>query len=398
MSSRRIALRGGGAGRRRLRFERLERREVLDGTVTVTLNGAGNLRLVGDADANAVEIYFNSGSGAIEITDPDPDLDSSGFADLDEDAHVTRFVYAPDPLLPDEVSAYGLPTSGLASFALVGAFVNNVDIQLNGGHDLVILSGGLAIGGRLTIQTGSGNDVVAIGDMEESIGTTPVYSVTSPLAPLTAILLPPTPGGVDIDGNITIQTGAGHDEVYFSNVSAPRANIVTAAGDDLVHILRSPSGDATEIATGLTVDLGGGSNQFEVSEDGGSDTLEVTTLNVVSGSGDDTIALGDVHVDGNLNVQTGAGDDSITFTRVFAGGRANVNTNSGTDSVTLDDVELGSLRLNLGADDDTLTITDGPLTIGLVGSLVDGGLGTDTLDDPLDQLPPPFPFRFEVQT
>jgi Ca2+-binding RTX toxin-like protein len=113
------------------------------------------------------------------------------------------------------------------------------------------------------------------------------------------------------------------------------ANDSFDAGGGSGDVLRLDLETAT---TAVTVNLTGSTNQ--VSYNSTQVNNFETIGSITTGSGDDSITLGEAASSSNADVNTGSGDDSITLGEAASSSNARVNSGAGTDTLTLDYTNL----------------------------------------------------------
>jgi prepilin-type N-terminal cleavage/methylation domain-containing protein len=174
--------------------------------------------------------------------------------------------------------------------------------------------------------------------------------------------------GDDIKGNSSVNTGDGNDTINMDGEVTGSSSVETGDGDDTINI-------QDDIQDNSVVTTGNGNDSVYIGDDLQNGALLDT------GNGNDTVEVDGDFDKGNLN--TGDGDDDIDINKTK--NTSNMNTGNGNDTVYLYDVSStfkGSI--NLGADDDTLTIIDSRSSKNLSGTsgTFDGGSGNDTLNLP----------------
>jgi hypothetical protein len=155
-------------------------------------------------------------------------------------------------------------------------------------------------------------------------------------------------------------TGSSHADTIFGN-----------GGDDTIN-----AGAGADIVDGGIGDdsLYGGDGDDQLTGGIGDDSID-------GGAGDDTIyhAFGD----GSDSVDGGADTDTYVYTATDAvslglAAGDGVTVNDGADSVTLNNVEL--VKINLGADGDSVTLSGDLSLSGVTSVTVDAGDGANTID------------------
>ena len=158
-----------------------------------------------------------------------------------------------------------------------------------------------------------------------------------------------------------------NDSITVENNAGSNTEINTFAGNDVVNIGNDMQGRA-EINTGS-----------------GNDTVTVTrdikqNSVVNTGDGDDTINL-DRWLRGRSIIDAGSGNDTVTIGEI----RYHTQTRLGDgDDILVVNSVLGNFRgsVDMGAGDDTATITDTPNPFSGVSGSFNGGAGNDTLNLP----------------
>ncbi len=291
-------------GRRQFRFENLERRCMLDGNITTSFAN-GVLAIIGDNFSNGLVISAPS-NGVIKLTG----LMQNGLATT----------------INGSSSVQG---TGVTSIILD---FNNGETGVNEGNDTIIITH-LTISGSISISTGDGDDIIGIGDYDNTSGAVET-SVNSLL------------GAVNVGQGFTISMQRGNNLLYARDVTSqtPGANF-TASGFDGVDTMTLVN--ASIIHEVSFADIG----------------QAILTFNNVTTK--------------NLALSTGVGNDQVLLENSTVSVSAILNTGFGNDSVDLENTNVGSLSSLLGPGDDQFTANhvsiSGPTTI-------DGGKDNDTVD------------------
>jgi hypothetical protein len=333
----------------RLRFESLEKRQVMAGDVDVFAIG-GVLNIVGDSASNGIVIHSTSDS-VVQVRG----IDRGGAATT---------------------------VNENPSVSFTG--IQNIVISMGNGDDAVVLTN-LSITGSVSAQLGNGDDVFGLGEFDNSSDAVD-HAVDSLL------------GALAINGNFAISMGEDDNTVLARNVTTKWAGFSAGNGDDTFSIVDEGTiGDPAYVpglvaSKGLTLITGNGNNSVTVH---GS-----TVMNVVMplGSGDDTVSLQDVTVakettitgqDGvntltlerfaskSLAITLGVGNDVTSLDHVVIAKGISIADTFGDDSITLDTVSAKSLSISMGVGDDELSVDDVTVT----GSIdIDMGAGNDHVD------------------
>ncbi len=221
--------------------------------------------------------------------------------------------------------------------------------------------------------------------------------------------------------NLTVSSAGGLATVNARNQSVTLAGGLTVASPFAAAVTLNTTA-LSEVGGDVRVTGGGGQDEVTASSKFRADRDVV--LNLMGG--DDTVSLGDtagptamrpLAVGGSLSVLTGDGDDTVTLLGVTVAGASNFLTGNGADLLSIDAAAAftGEVTANLGAGNDFLDIAqntgstagvtftamatfllgagndrlrlglavavDGDanskVTVGTVGSVIDGGAGAD---------------------
>ena len=174
-------------------------------------------------------------------------------------------------------------------------------------------------------------------------------------------------------GGVNLLTGSGADTVNVqSTLTGGTTAINTGGGNDTINVSSNAptnTGNLAGLAGTLSINEGAGSNTLNVSESGIStaDTVLVTNGQISSAVIPFTInyqATGGTF-GGGINLLTGSGADTVNVQSTLAGGTTAINTGGGNDTI------------NVSSNAPTNT---GNLA-GLAGTLsIDGGAGSNTLN------------------
>lgn len=460
MSLRRRTNRNSKIANRKLMLESLETRNVMAGTVAGSVLG-GNLSLRGDDNANNVlisevdDLDKNSathaylvagvnttitGGSAVPASIPVPagvsarvftnvrgnvnvDLrggnDFLGIAnntnDLAQQLYSCGFI---DLENENDPLANLLQTLNPAEFTLAGPVNIPLDLVINmgNGNNILAINANARTG---NILTGSGNDLVSVGD--EPGGTGIRFRQN---------LIIGTGGGIDevcveivqIDNSLNVQLGDGDLKYVNSQVFetyAVRAGDVlvgTGRGNDVFAV------DTTKVDRGIVMNSGDGADQValhvfaagqgngpkgqrgagnvSINTGTGNDLVFVggadfstetpvpsaaTSLLLDTGPGNDgdndrenPVRITDLVLQNQLTVFTGTGNDALLVETVaVTKGSALIDTGLDNDTATLIGLLLqGDFLLSLGAGVDSATLNN--VTVGR-NALIDAGAGDDTV-------------------
>ncbi len=267
--------------------------------------------------------------------------------------------------------------------------------------DVVYFDKAGLVAGNTTILLGSGADKVFIGDVAGTQGY--VYSFRM----LHSLTLDTGAGddtifiySADIGSNLTdqtiIRTGAGRDHVTIDgmdgsgtsldNLDMQTYELLSEADADVVQIQNATfEGNAS-------IKMGGGDDQFLVTDPGGS-MLPAVGINaagnllVDTGAGNDTVFMRTIAMIGpyqnTLTIHTGAGADTVNLYNSHQLRSVEIQTydslsENDADVVNINDVYClidGGLVVRLGGGDDQLNLTG---TVAFGNILLDAGAGNDT--------------------
>ena len=341
-------------------FERLETRQMLAGDVGFTVAN-NTLTLFGDPAANAV-LITSSSAGVVEVT---------------------GLVQVAEPLAAGQVAA---PTTIGGNPSKFFLNINSIVVDFNGGlstgnkgDDVVVITN-LTLSGSVTIHTSDGDDIIALGQFDNSGGVVDP-AVDGFLGPLT------------VQNGVSINVQAGNNKILANDVTiqgATGTNLGITGGDanDTISLANMSVAHATSIndngATNLTLDHFS-TNVLSASLGIGNDNVLIKSSSVNSSAtinvnfGDDSVTVDQTHF-GSLNLMLGPGNDLFIFTNSTVAQATFVDAGAGNDSVNFGADTVHGLNVALGAGDDHLSITQS--TVG--ASTLSGGDGADTIS--LDHL------------
>jgi hypothetical protein len=286
---------------RRLFTERLERRELLAGDVSVSVV-SGDLVVTGDAADNYLFIW-QDGSG---------DWVVSGGRQLVSGA----------PQTGTETLINSL--SGAQTFSGV---TGGLMINLGLGNDQVEISNGQVLG----------PSVIDLGDGDNQLILTTGFTLADPGFEVNDGSSP-VRGPLDFAGNLSISAGTGNDQVYVDIAATMQAdvNFTSGAGDDFLQL----SGTGTwNVGGSVDIDFGAGDDVFN------------SEFNAINVTGDFTVVQGDTAT------ATGA---KVWLIDATVGGTISVTGAAGHNFVQLENVTATTITLDLGdgADEvDTLNVS-----------------------------------------
>ena len=280
---------------------------------------------------------------------------------------------------------YGDTSTAIAGDGVVSAAVP--DTNAGGGREF---NSGLFK--NLYVSMGSGDDTVNVaglraGDVASltintggaTTGDTVVFSST------TFVGIPDTSWGPNaVAGPVTILTGNGANTVTLHDLTANSLNVTTGSGNDTINLATA---GGLIIHGNATIDAGDGSNTITAAAGAGNNTTTVDGhLSLRTGSGSDTVSL-DALTAGSLSISTGAGTDSINLSQNSAmtiHGDAFIQGDAAKKTILVGSINHatvidGNLNITLGSGSDSVTLDF--LTVGNVkgGLNISTGLGDDVV-------------------
>jgi hypothetical protein len=259
-----------------------------------------------------------------------------------------------------------LTGSGSDSVLLENVFSEReVIIDTGSGADSVDMQN-FDIGDDLIVHTGSGMDRVEVeaGDIGDDL-----VIHTGDHDDTVAV------GAFSADDVITVLLGSGNDELTLVDFDAADVLVDTGSGNDGSPTAGSPITVAeAHIFGDLTILTGDGNDLVAVSDVTAEDDL---VLNL--GSGNDEASLVDLVLGDDLTAVLGSGMDDLLLNNVDVDDRAFIDAGSGDDTVTIEASSAAEARILMGSgNNDRLTINASSVT-GL--AFLRGGPGNnDTLE------------------
>jgi hypothetical protein len=252
-----------------------------------------------------------------------------------------------------------------------------VEIDLGDGDDSVSLTE-LSLHGRVSIETGAGNDVVNLTGGED----TPANGEEGE----------DQAASVDIRGSLRINTGDDNDEVNIDDASLRGSlRIDTGDGDDTVSI-GSELVDEPVVETALArFGNGNGLGRFFRGFGGfgfgglfGEDIDATVSIrggaHVELGEGNDTLDMNNVSVRSHMTVNGAEGDDDITLNVIQTNGLT-ILGDDGIDTIALAQVQAKHLGIFAGDGNDEVSVVDSAFfSLGVMLGDGDDTLTTDTLE------------------
>jgi len=301
-----------------LAFEQLEKRELMAGNVTASVQGP-MLFILGDDAANGVIVTYNAGTKKYQVTGKD----AGG----------------------SPTTINGLNTAQAGNVVEFGG-VKTVAVYLQGGDDEFAVGSPQAvdtvIAKWLSIYTGDGNDKVTLG----TAGNDPGGS-----APITTSLRTGT--------GVTIDLGSGNDELSLAQTDIGLSlNVAAGDGDDDVNFATefTPTGGTAaelfpvRVRGHAKIVLGGGADELDMKNVVVDGDLRITDF---GGAAD--IALHNMTVRRHVDIDTGNDADHIAIDMVHAG-QLSIDTNGAVDDVDVTKSRFKNVNIKLGGARDTMLI------------------------------------------
>jgi hypothetical protein len=206
---------------RRLRFEGLEARAMLTGTVTATAEG-GFLTITGDNAANSITVRqtTNPGDGTITIQ-----IQGLG------------------------TKINNLDTGGTSNSATFTG-VTDISVAMNGGNDLLAMNN-MTVPNTLSVDMGDGNDILTMSNVHEQLSG----GVTEGVVHATAVK---AAAKAHVDGDASITLGTGNDIAVLTNVTSAGDFMFDAGDGRDVVVLNKITAGTPGSANTLSVDMGTG--------------------------------------------------------------------------------------------------------------------------------------------
>lgn len=341
---------------RRLFAERLEDRALLAGDIAAAVVD-GSLVITGDAQANGLSIS---------------QLDASTYA-----------------LSAFELNGSATTLNGSTDVQVFTGVTADIDANLGGGDDLLVVGNDLAASATLATQLSGQTITIAASAQIPAPGIDPVQTaIAGDLNVEMGTGDDNLAVSVDVGGSADLRTSIGHDAVVVASADVAEDLIInTNSGDDSVEVTANV-GDLLFVNTDVGVDSIeiSGSAAAKAFIDAGLDADDVTVIDssteldttIFTRTGDDTIDI-DGYAAANLIVNGGQGNNSIEIDDVIADANLVVTTYLGSDIVAIGadaavDVAT-NLLVTLGGGNDSLNLS------GAVGNnlLVFAGAGNDNL-------------------
>jgi hypothetical protein len=172
--------------------------------------------------------------------------------------------------------------------------------------------------------------------------------------------------GDNFSNGITITAGLNPHEVLVTGITIEgtptNLNGISNGAVTFVNVIH-----------GLKIKMGAGNDTVSISN------LSVNGLtNINTGPGVDTVVIEQSTLCKGLLLKTGRDADDVRIADSTIQGKAIIKTAGDCDHVTLEDSVFGELDVNLGADNDSLSISHVSV---ITRTSLDGGTGINTFDE-----------------
>jgi hypothetical protein len=159
-----------------------------------------------------------------------------------------------------------------------------------------------------------------------------------------------------VGGDLIVNTGGGNDDVTESSLSVGGSNKINTDGGNDSVILGDLDDDPPEVNYQVTV---------------------ANDLIVNLGCGTDSLTADNVRPAHNFIISQGLGNSTISLTAIYGPQLLKITTDGGQDHVTLNGLGITTVMVDLGAGNDSLSVTQATVSI----STFEGGTGVNTYTD-----------------
>jgi hypothetical protein len=377
------------AASRPLRFESLEKRQVLAGNVTALLSGA-NLLITGDGAANDILVEGLPGfPGRVRIT---PQTNAGGPTTLNGQTAALIFPsfgdirinlgngsdaleFNSDPGVTDTLPGNLVIDGGrgdndisISNYTIGGSLVvrnstgidsvlidnTDVGVDINVSSDASTglqttqIQGGSSVGRDLILSNRAGDNTIEIGDVGDS-GATAAVAVGRNLAIYNS-------GVVANDSVINLHDVNIAQNLTITNLSTATIAVGTATG-------------TTNVGHNVTIRNGNGDNSVTVQNDSTLGTTAVDRVAIWNGSGDDTVVFDESTSNAQVDIRNGLGDATVTTSddAIFNAALSIINGNNGDHTVTIESATVGSLFVSNGAGASNTVLIGTASTVDIAG-------------------------------
>lgn len=320
----------------------LESRQLLTGTVNVSVSRSGDISLIGDRSDNVVFVEISGGN--LQLSS--------------QSSNGTRFKTAGQPA----ASSLTVP---------LPASIRSLNISLGGGNDELwtTIESNLTIARDARVDMGAGNDVAYLEVIDSVVSVGQDFRVELGSGDDTGSIWMEDGGRMTVGRDLIANTGSGVDD--FSIIDSDLLN-----GADTPQELGSITDNTAQansqwlqIRRDLKIDLGAGDDVLAVI---GAETLRDVSVNGAAGT--DTIGLSNLRTGRNLGLFNG---EDHALQNMTIGGTLTGRTGTGADRAVVQNVNLGRLDVNLGSGNDKLVIGENVAIRS--GGVIDGAGGSNSV-------------------
>jgi len=231
--------------------------------------------------------------------------------------------------------------------------VTGLNLRLSEADDSVQINGALSLSKNVSIDLGDGNNVL---------------QVTSDVG-----------GALNVGGKLTINGGTGLDQVSLTGTIAKSVTVNLNDGSDELNLL------GTQFSSTVNLNTSAGADVITIDQiSGGANASFGNNLSINTGEDGDTVSISNTTTSKKLTINTGDDDDTVTLNTVIANGSLSVNTSAGDDDLNLLSVQAnasGTASLSLGTGADDVVISQSSVKANLNIDLGTGIVNTLKIDD-----------------
>lgn len=311
-----------------------------------------------------------------DTTNTTADVDGDGIADASEATTSSLVTSGSAPALlvgsATQAITLGVVPSGTSGLVLNGTItgqglytgVSGTAVQIGGLGQSVTITGGITNAGTITATSNGGQ---ALGIYAASGAVIPTITNTGTIIGSASTAT----GG----SSATILIGAGASVPTIVNNGTLTAIAATAGG--MATAVLDQSGTLTSLSnsSGITasntdgtaraIDVSANTTGFTYTQAAGTSTAPYTVGAIVTGSGNDTIAVSAGTVKGNASLGAGNNIVALSGTAAYTG---NITYGAGNDVLTLADTSTYAGTVDFGAGTNSLSIGSGATFTGTIAA------------------------------